>query len=485
MNESVQDLPARAVDDAILSRPEAGHVFRTLAALRSACVLYPENHPAIEAQIDDVHRHMSSLLAGQADVRLDIIRGTLSCDGEPLTHESRIHARVLDEFVALGVDSLHLTAGVDREEIRALGQFLAHEHAGPGTGQPIVDRLGKRGIRSISLGRILPISHRLRDELPHEPEHLFDDDYRESADMAQAVFADLEGGRAPGVGEIRSLLESLLGKVARSSVALSQVMALKRYENRSYLHSVNVALLAIRLGERLGMDKPDLMALAEAALLHDVGKTRIPVAILTKPGRPTDAEWRTIRRHPLMGAEILAELDGLGPLTPIAALEHHVDYLGPGGYPDLGPDRRPHAVSQMVAVVDVYESLTGARTYRDPATPDDACLVLARMAGEKLNPALVKAFVSVVTFFPVGSVVRTTRDEVAVVVATHEDDALHPTVVRVNENLPYAPPGPRIDLRERDAHGAFLRDVVESISPDQHDFDIPRILGDQESDEEL
>jgi HD-GYP domain-containing protein (c-di-GMP phosphodiesterase class II) len=236
-----------------------------------------------------------------------------------------------------------------------------------------------------------------------------------------------------------------------------------------------VALLAIRLGERLRMDQKELMVLAEAALLHDVGKTRIPVEILTKAGRPTEPEWRTIRRHPLIGAEILSQLEGLAPLTPVAALEHHVDFDG-GGYPHLGEGRRPHAISQIVSVVDVYESVTGARSYRDPATPDQACLILARMAGEKLNPALVKAFVSVVTFFPVGTVIRTTRGELGVVIETHDDDALHPRIVIVEPGASDTGAGLQCDLRERDDRGAFRRDVLESVSSADHGVDVPAIL---------
>ena len=458
------------------SRPEAGHVFRTLAALRSACVLYPEGHPAIEAQVDDVHRYASALVASQPLVRLDIIRGILNCNGEPLSRESQVHARVLAHFAALGIDSVHVGSGVNRDEIRAVGEFLAHDHRGPGTGAPVVEILAERGVRNFSLGRILPINHRVKERLPEAPETLHDEGYRESAELAHDVFDRFDQGFAPDVQSIHDLLEMLVGRVARSSVALSQVMALKRYENRSYLHSVNVALLAVRLGERLGLARPELMQLAEAALLHDVGKTRVPVEILTKIGRPTDREWRVIHRHPLIGAEILAELHGLGPLTPVVALEHHLDYAG-GGYPDLGPDRRPHAISQIVSVVDVYESVTGARTYRDPATPDRACVILARMAGDKLNPALVKAFVSVVTFFPVGTIIRTTRDELGVVVGTHEDDALHPRIVLVDPEAPDAPAGSVCDLRERDDRGAFLRDVAETVPENRVRVNVAAILG--------
>lgn len=461
-------------------RPEAGHVLRTLAALRSTCLLYPAGHPAIDAQVEEFLRHARTLLRGHSVVRLDVIRGILHCDGTPLQRESRIHARALGELTALGVDSIHVGAGLKPDEVKTVGAYLAHEHRGPGAGEPVVDLLHGRGVSHISLGRVLPINHRVRSRPPEAPDALYDDGYRQSADLARSTFDSLEQGYAPDIRAIHDMLEVLVGRVARSSMALHQVMALKDYENRSYLHSVNVALLAVRLGERLGMDQKDLMVLAEAALLHDVGKTRIPVEILTKAGRPTDREWRTIRRHPLIGAEILSELDGLTPLTPVAALEHHVDFQG-GGYPVLHDGRRPHPISQIVSVVDVYESVTGARTYRDPATPDEACLILARMAGEKLNPALVKAFVSVVTFFPVGTVVRTTRDELAVVVRTHDDDALHPRIMLVDLDAPDAGTGPQIDLRERDDGGAFRRDVLESVSPADYGIDVPAILRHVES----
>ena len=140
MNDPVPSAPeARNATD--LPSAEAGHVFRALAALRSACVLYPEDHPAIAAQVDDVYRYALALVADQPQVRLDIIRGILNCNGEPLPRESQVHARVLSEFAALGIDSVHIGSGIRKDEIRAVGQFLAHEHRGPGTGAPVVEVL--------------------------------------------------------------------------------------------------------------------------------------------------------------------------------------------------------------------------------------------------------------------------------------------------------------------------------------------------------
>ena len=119
---------------------------------------------------------------------------------------------------------------------------------------------------------------------------------------------------------------------------------------------------------------------------------------------------------------------GLHPLTPTVALEHHRGVKGTG-YPDLG-HAIPHPMSQIVSVADIYEAITGARTYQDPTPPERACLIMARLAGEKLNTALVKTFVNAITFFPLGSLVRTNRNELGLVIETNRGEPLHPVITR-------------------------------------------------------
>jgi HD-GYP domain-containing protein (c-di-GMP phosphodiesterase class II) len=177
--------------------------------------------------------------------------------------------------------------------------------------------------------------------------------------------------------------------------------------------------------------------------------------------------------HPVLGAELLAQMDGLNPLTPVVALEHHRTVSG-SGYPDLGAGVVPHPMSQIVSVADIYEAITGARSYQAPTPPERACLLLARLAGEKLNVALVKAFVSAITFFPIGSLVRTNREELAVVVTTNEDDPLHPTIQLVSETM--APVADPIDTRARDDAGAYERHVVETLQPPSDSAVVGRLL---------
>ena len=118
-------------------------------------------------------------------------------------------------------------------------------------------------------------------------------------------------------------------------------------------------------------------------------------------------------------------------------------------------------MSQIVSVADICEALTGARSYREPMKPEQACLVLAREAGSKLNTAFVKAFVSAVTFFPVGSVVRTDRDEVGVVIRTNGKDPLHPVISITNDTFDAVLQ--QVDTSERDADGRYRRQIVQTI----------------------
>jgi putative nucleotidyltransferase with HDIG domain len=264
-----------------------------------------------------------------------------------------------------------------------------------------------------------------------------------------------------------------MGRVVSSNTALAQILAVKQYENLTYIHSVNVAVLSLLLGRQLALDDQTLAVLVEAAVLHDVGKTRIPLELVKKPGALDKRERKLMEAHTVLGAELLAQMDGLRPLTPLVALEHHRSAIG-GGYPDLGAGVVPHVLSQIVSVADIYEAVTGARSYQSPTPPERACLLLARLAGSKLNAALVKAFVNAITFFPIGSLVRTNCAELAVVIRTNSHDLLHPMIELVDEHV-QTPLG-EVDTSARDGAGAYCRHIVETVVPPGGALDLTRFL---------
>jgi len=386
-----------------------------------------------------------------------VIRGDVFLDSVPASTDGQANQQLLSQLTALGVDSIHITRGVELEEFLAVAEFLWQYS---GSGDNVATQLASRNVRHISLGRLIPVDTRWRaQKWPDAPTAPLDADYAESIHRAQQTFEDAAAGKPIDVVTVRDLVQLLIHKVARSNAALGQILAVKQYENLTYCHSVNVSVLSLLLGKHVGLDESVQAALVEAALLHDVGKTQIPLEIVKKPGVLDKQERKTIESHTTLGAEILVQTSGLHPLTPTVALEHHRGVKGTG-YPDLG-NAIPHPMSQIVSVADIYEAITGARTYQAPTPPERACLIMARLAGEKLNTALVKTFVNAITFFPLGSLVRTNRNELGLVIDTNQGDPLHP-VIRLLDQLTYEPAG-RVNTATRDASGAYERHISQSV----------------------
>jgi putative nucleotidyltransferase with HDIG domain len=435
---------------------------KALMSLRGLTAMYPAGHPAIEQKVSLLEEAARRHLRTRPVLAIDIIHGMAHLDGVPFRNDTDAQAQMLAELTDLGVDSIHILPGVSRRELHEVAEFLAQLREPP-AGRAIDAQLADRGVRHVSLGRLVPLDTRWQAALwPDAPAGPLDPAYAESLARTERTFDDATVGREMNVGSVRQVVELLIRKVAGSSAALGQILSVKLYENLTYCHSVNVATLSLLIGKQIGLGPSAIGALGEAALLHDIGKTRIPLDVLRKPGALDRQERGVMQAHTTLGAEILVDVDGLRPLTPTVALEHHRSVDG-AGYPDLGEQIVPHLLSQIVSVADIYEAITGARSYQAPATPEQACLVLARLAGTKLNTALVKAFISGVSFFPIGSIVRTSRDEMGIVIRTNPCEPLHPVLARLT--CEYARLPGEIDTSERDGTGAYRRHVTETVVP--------------------
>ena len=438
-------------------------LLKGLGSLRKLTGMYPPGHPAISQKLAELDTNVQAHLRRSDVLRLDVIHGAAHVNGLSVRHEGKANAVVLEELTGLGIDSIHISRGVSPADLHGLSAFL-WELKDSTIPTPMAVQLAARGIRHISLARLVPLDTRWRaTSWEDRPADVYDPAYAESLDLMQGAFESVQEGRELKLDTIRHVVELLIEKVSGSSAALAQVLAVKMYENLTYCHSVNVATLSLLIARSVGLDAQTTAAVGEAALLHDIGKTRIPLDVLRKPGALDKRERALMESHTVFGARILVEVEGLRPLTPTVALEHHRAARG-AGYPDLG-DRPPHVMSQLVAVADIYEAVTGARTYQAPAQPEQACLVLARLAGAKLNAALVKAFVAAVTFFPIGSVVRTSRDETGVVIATNPSEPLHPVIAIAATDLARVPG--HVDTSLRDASGGYARHIIETLRPPQ------------------
>ena len=434
--------------------------FSTLGTLTS---IYPVGHPLVVDKTHELYDTVQRGLTGSECVRIDVMRGVVHVNGVPVDGPSDLQTD--------GIDSIHIRRGVQMEEMAAAADVFRTRREREQ--EPTNQQLQRKGVRHISVGRLVPLDTRWRSrQWPDHPQHALDPGYEESLLMAQHAFDQLAEDRQIDVRAVHDLVRLLMCRVVTSHAAIAQILAVKQYENLTYIHSVNVAVLSLLLGRQLGLDDETLAKLVEAGVLHDVGKTRIPLDVVKKPGSLDKHERKLMEAHPVLGAELLMQVDGLGALTPTVALEHHRSVVG-GGYPDLGAGVIPHVMSQIVSIADIYEAVTGARSYQNPTPPERACLLLARLAGTKLNTALVKAFVNTITFFPVGSMVRTNRGELGLVLRTTTGDPLHPVIQLLDTD--WRTPLGIIDTSTRGDQNAYACHVVETVVPSA-DFDVRQLL---------
>lgn len=162
----------------------------------------------------------------------------------------------------------------------------------------------------------------------------------------------------------------------------------------TYWHMTRVAAYAEVFATDLRLSRREVRTVSQAALLHDIGKLKIPDAILTKPGRLTDEELRIMSDHAELGARILAGLPALSACAEI--VRHHHEWFSGRGYPaGLAGEQIPWA-SRVISICDAYDTMTTPRPYASPLAPGQALEELERCAGSQFDPKLVASFTTLV-----------------------------------------------------------------------------------------
>jgi HD-GYP domain-containing protein (c-di-GMP phosphodiesterase class II) len=195
--------------------------------------------------------------------------------------------------------------------------------------------------------------------------------------------AALSGAALAGQGR----RAELAGTVALQVDALAT--ALSVWDGQTRRHSDTVVELARMTGTRLGLDPIELLELELAALLHDVGKLRVPRELLRKPGPLSESEERLMRNHPAWGAELVSGVPGLQAVALI--VRHHHEWVDGSGYPSGLSGVRIPVASRIMAVCDAYGAMTEARPYGERREPHEALAELRRLAGSQFDPAVVDA----------------------------------------------------------------------------------------------
>lgn len=242
-----------------------------------------------------------------------------------------------------------------------------------------------------------------------------------------SMFKEARMGQSIQTEGLAPLVEDITASVLRHPGALISLARLKSQDDYTYMHSVAVCGLMVSLAKRLGLDDDTTREAGMAGLVHDLGKARIPLAILNKPGKLTDGEFVVVKNHPTAGYEMLLEAGGVGPIPLDVALHHHEKVDG-SGYPHRLKDENISLFAKMGAVCDVYDAITSNRPYKAGWDPAEALRKMTEWAPGHFDNTVFQAFVKSVGIYPLGSLVRLESGLLAVVCETRPDALLKPTV---------------------------------------------------------
>lgn len=231
------------------------------------------------------------------------------------------------------------------------------------------------------------------------------------------------------VEQVRSVVDEILAGKAPVG-GLAEISSVDSY---TFAHSVDVCVLSVAAGVKLGYKKADLIKLGVGALLHDLGKTKVPLEILNKPGKLTPVEFAEIKKHPAWGYKLLLEeVDGeVDPVSAEVILNHHERYDG-SGYPRGLKGDRIGEMAMVCAAADMYNAITTDRVYRPALPPHEAYEMLMGAGGTLVDYRVIQGFLSCVEPYPVGSVVHLSTGEIACVISVNPSLPFRPKVVIIH-----------------------------------------------------
>ena len=296
---------------------------------------------------------------------------------------------------------------------------------------------------------------------------------KQAIDTLEGVMKNLRNNGELEIGPLESTITPMVDSVLRNSAAMACLMRMQKKDDYLYQHSLASAVWAAILGRQIGLNRSDLDVLALGAMLLDVGKTQIPIEILTKPGRLDDEEKAVMRQHVQFGLDILDKAGNVDSRVFDMAANHHERYNGTG-YPNGVSGNAIPVFGRIAGIVDAYDAMTTSRPYANLLSSYDALRKLRVLADVEFQAEIVEQFTRAIGAFPTGTLVELNTGEVGIVTRQNRIRRLRPEVMVITDTDKQALEEFRIiDLNEEKVtdRGEQSLWIECGLPPGMHDID--------------
>lgn len=254
--------------------------------------------------------------------------------------------------------------------------------------------------------------------------------YKNTRSYVNDTYDKVRSRDAVNVRAAKTLVREMTDNIIVNPNAMMWLTHLKERHEYTLTHSINVCILALIFGRHLKLHKTELELLGLGALLHDIGKLRIPTEILDKPGKLTEEEYEVMKTHPVEGYRILKS-DSQMPIEALEIVLHHHERNNGKGYPSQFNRQQIKKLIKLAAIVDVYDAITSDRCYHDGMSPYRALQNIYKWTDGHFEKEFVEEFMSCMGLYPVGTIVLLNDGHIGIVIATTAKTRLRPTVLLV------------------------------------------------------
>jgi len=300
------------------------------------------------------------------------------------------------------------------------------------------------------------IQEALKREPPLEDKVAFQEEIKEAKkvhsetrDVIKNVMHDVRMGKSISSGDAKKVVDDMTESIMRNRDALLCLTQLKKRDEYTSFHSINVCVLCLAFGRHMGYQKHELRDMGIGALLHDIGKMKIPDEILNKADKLTEDEFKIMKRHVIYSAEILSASYGINQRALEIPLQHHERYNGTG-YPKGLKGDEISMFGMLSSIVDVYDAITSNRVYHNGMPAHDALKRMYEWRGKDFQPILLERFIQCVGIYPFGTLVELDNSDIGIIISINRIHILRPKVlVILNGNKKPIGEQKAIDLTEK------------------------------------
>ena len=296
--------------------------------------------------------------------------------------------------------------------------------------------------------------------------------HNSASQLIQGMMTDVRLGQQVEFDTVSETLHNIASTMLSSFDTLIQLGQLKNADDYTFQHSVGVCALLTAFGKTLELSRQTVYDMGVGALLHDIGKMRVPVAILNKPGRLTETEFDEIKQHVVYGSELVREAPWMSA-TALQVLEQHHERFDGSGYPGRLASSAISPAGQMAAIVDVYDAITAERVYHKAMMPAEALRKLLEWSHFHFNKELVAHFIRSLGIYPVRTVVSMESGLIGIVIEQNPANQLRPIVLVVSDSSKRGAVSPyRLDLEKTPGDR-----ILNYEPPEKYDIDVDACLG--------